>query len=445
MKLLHWLLVTMVLTTASLPRQGWAQDELPPVRPSAMRLMPYETIAFARIAHGRELYERFRETGFGNMLSDPDVAPFLDATWNFAGEQYAEHAQENVGFEWSDFSRIPKGEIAIAVVDRGRANMGVLLLADFDGAQEDVDYFLEKFDERWAAEGMVVEQQQIDGQTATIVRQGDDRSSSFGYLVKDTCLVGSNDETLLEHVLDRWAGRVPVVEPTEEDLEESDSDEPLPGQRSLAENGSFVTILQECSTQLEEPPQIVLYADPITLIRRVFAGNTGAAIAIATFPALGLDGILGVGGTSTFSTEKWNSVGHLHLLLDNPRSGVLTLLRFKQGDITPPDYVPANIYGYSTAYLDAPGIYERLVQLVDHFRYEGAFEESIENGISQQLGVDFKEVVINNLAGRATLLASFDEPTRFQGEQRVAVFTLVDPSLAEKALGEDFREVWRSV
>jgi hypothetical protein len=113
---------------------------------------------------------------------------------------------------------------------------------------------------------------------------------------------------------------------------------------------------------------------------------------------------------------------------------VLTLLRFKQGDITPPDYVPDNVYGYSTSYLDAPGIYERLVQLVDHFRYEGAFEESIENGISQQLGVDFKEVVINNLAGRFTLITSFDEPTRFQGEQRVAVFTLVEPSLAEEAL-----------
>ena len=432
---LQKLLVALLLLPTLLPCSARAQEEVE--RPSAMRLFPYETIAFARVAHGRELYERFRQTGFGGMLNDPEMTPFIDATWGFAGDQYTENAAENVGFDWEDFSRIPKGELAIGLVDRGKANMGVLVLADFDGARDDIDFFLEKFDERWANEGMVVETEDVEGEQMTIVRQGDDRSSSFGYLVKDTCLVGSNDETLLRHVLDRWAGRAPMVEPPEgvaSDEELQNSDEPLTGERSLAENDEFATILQECSTQLEESPQVVLYANPITLIRRAFAGNTGAAVAIATFPALGLDGILGVGGTATFATDNWDSVSHLHLLLGNPRSGVLTLLRFKSGNVTPPNYVPANVYGYSTLYMDAPGIYERLVQLVDRFRYEGAFEDSIENGISERLGVDFKEVVINNLAGRATLVTSYDEPRRFQGEQRAVTVTLIDPELAIQAL-----------
>lgn len=409
-----------------------------------MRLFPYETLAFARVAHGRELYERFRTTGFGAMLDDPEVAPFVEGTWQFAGDQYSQSAAEQVGMEWDDLARVPKGEIAIGVIDRGEADMGVLVLADFDGEQADVDFFLEKFDERWAAEGMVVEKTDVEGDELIVVRSGDDRSSSFGYLVKETCLIGSNDETLLRHVLDRWAGRPPMIEPpTEEEVGNEDAgeedtaaatDEPLRGERTLAENADFQTILRECSTQLEESPQMLLYVDPITLIRRAFRGNTGASIALATFPALGLDGILGAGGTLTFATEKWDSVFHLHLLLDNPRSGVLTLLRFESGDITPPDYVPANVYGYSTTYMDAPGIYERLVQLVDRFRYEGAFEESIESGISERLGVDFKEVFINNLAGRATLVTSYDEPRRPQGEQRALVVTLVSPELAQQAL-----------
>ncbi len=412
-----------------------AQDQLE--RPSAMRLFPYETLAFGRVAHGRELYESFRQTGLGAMLNEPQMAGFIEATWGFAGDQYTEKAADDVGLIWDDWSRIPKGEIAAGLIDRAEGNMGVLLLADFEGAQDDIDYFLEKFDERWAAEGMVVEQQDVDGQSITIVRKGDDRSSSFGYLVKDACLVGSNDETLLRHLLDRWAGRVPSVEPPledETDPAEIQSEEPLSGERSLAENTEFATILQECSTQLEESPQVVLYGNPLTLLKRWFKGNTGAAVAMATFPALGIDGILGCGGTMTFATENWDSVSHLHLLLGNPRSGVLTLLRFKSGDITPPTYVPANVYGYSTLYVDAPGIYERLVQLVDQFRYEGAFEESIKTNLSENLGVDFKEVVINNLAGRATLVTSFDEPRRFQGDQRALAVTLLDPDLAKQAL-----------
>ncbi len=428
------LLVALVLVGGLAPPvRGQGEVE----RPSAMRLFPYETLAFARVAHGRELYERFRQTGFGAMLDDPQMSGFLEATWGFAGDQYTENAAERVGFAWEDWSRIPQGEIAVGVIDRDEGDMGVLMLADFDEAQEDVDYFIEKFDERWAAEGMVVEQQDVDGQTITVVRRGDDRSSSFGYLVKDACLVGSNDETLLRHVLDRWAGRVPVVQPLVDEQAvdaETISSEPLPGERSLAENTEFATILQECSTQLEESPQVVLYTSPIQLLKRAFRGNTGATVALATFPALGLDGVLGAGGTLTFATENWDSISHLHILLGNPRSGVLTLLRFQSGDSTPPDYVPANVYGYSTAYVDAPGIYERLVQLVDQFRYEGAFEDSVDNGISAGLGVDFKEVVINNLAGRATLVTSYDEPRRVQGEQRALAVTLLDSELASQAL-----------
>ena len=404
-------------------------------RPTAMRLFPHETLAFLRVAHGRELYERFRTTGFGQMLDDPEVAPFIQETWAFAGQQFDDNSAEDAGFNWDDLAHVPKGEIAIGVIDRGEADTGVLVLADFDGQQVDVDFLTDKLDERWEKEAMVVERSDVNGEQLTVVRRGNDRASSFGYFVKDTCLVGSNDEVLLEHVLERWAGRAPVVEPTEDTDEEAvTSGEPLPGERSLAENQHFQAILRECSTQLEEPPQILFYVDPITTMRRVFRGNFGAGMALATFPALGLDGILAVGGTATFATEKWDSLTHVHLLLDNPRSGVLTLLRFKDGDITPPDYVPAKVNGYSTTYMDAPGIYERLIQLVDQFRYEGAFEDSIEANISDQLGIDFREVFINNLAGRASTLTSFNEPGRAVGEQRAICVTLLDPELARKAL-----------
>ncbi|WP_145246300.1 hypothetical protein [Aeoliella mucimassa] len=417
-----------------------------------MRLFPYETAAFFRIAHGRELYERWRQTGVGAMLNDPEVAPLVGGIWSLVGDQFNERNSEEAGFEWADLDRIPQGEVAIGLIDRGDDNLGILLLADFDGAQENVDFLVEVLDQRWADRAMVVEEQEIGGETVTIVRDGDDRSSSFGYLIKDCCLIGSNDEVLLGHVLDRWAGRTPTVELTEEDVAESDDDTlepgPLPGERSFAENPQFQTILKECSTQLEEPPQIVAYIDPILVVRRTMRGNVGASITLATFPALGLDGILSLGGTSSFATENWDTLMHMHLLLDNPRAGVLTLLRFVDGDITPPDYVPAQACNYGTTYLDPVGIYDRVIQLYDHFRYDGAFLDEVESGATNAWGVDFREYFIDNLSGRVTLYSGFDEPNRIQGEQHAICLELIDPEVGQElldAIRETAGEFWEDV
>lgn len=399
-------------------------------RPSAMKLFPAETLALLRVAHGREVFERFQQTGGGRMLSDPEIQPLVGEIWNFAETEYQNNVSEEAGFDWQDFSRLPKGEIAVAVVARGISRPGFLMLADFDGEQDDADFLLDRLHERWEAEGMVVEETPLDGETLVMVRRGDNRENSIGYVLKDACLVASNDETLLQQVLDRWAGRQPVVgEPA--DAEEG---EPLPGEKTLADKAEFVSILRECSTQLEEPPQIVFYADPIGLARNLGRGNAGVSVGLAMLPSLGLDAVMGVGGTVSLATDQWDSLIHLHLLLDNPRSGVLTLLRFKQGDITPPSFVPDNVTRYSTLYLDAPGVFERLTQLIDQFRYVGSVREGIENGPSAALGIDFEEEFINNLAGRVIFLQGFDEPRRLQGGMMTAALSVEDPEVTQKAL-----------
>ncbi len=365
------------------------------------------------------------------MLSDPEIRPLVDEVWNFAETEFQNNVSEEAGIDWQDFSRLPKGEIAVAVVARGTSRPGFLLLADFDGEQEDADFLLDRLHERWEAEGMVVEETPLEGETLVMVRRGDNRANSIGYILKEACLLASNDETLLQQVLDRWAGRQPLAG---EPADDGKTGDPLPGEKSLAEKSQFVTILRECSTQLEEPPQIVFYADPIGLVRNLGRGNAGVSVGLAMLPSLGLDAVMGVGGTVSLATDQWDTLIHLHLLLDNPRSGVLTLLRFKQGDITPPDYVPDNVSRYSTFYLDAPGVFERLTQLIDQFRYEGSVREGIENGPSAALGIDFEAEFINNLAGRLVLVQGFDQPRRPQGGMMTAAMTMEDPQVTQKAL-----------
>lgn len=395
-------------------------------RPSAMKLFPEETLAFVRVAHGMDFVERFRTTGFGQLLRGPELQPLVNDAWQLAGDRYQEDARERVGIDWDDLSRLPKGELAVGIVPRGGTRPGVLLLADFDGEEEDADFFADRLRERWETEGRVVEETEIDGDTLIVVRRGENRNTSFGYLFKETCLLASNDETLLRELLDRWKGRATGTL-------DAEGEEGTSG-LALADKKEFVDILRECSTQLEEPPQLVFYADPLGLLRHFTRGNPGMAVVMATFPQLGLDGILGVGGTVSLASERWEGLTHLHLLLDNPRSGVLTLLRFKEGEIAPPSYVPADVYGYGTMHADVPGIFERLNQLVDKFRYDGSFRDSIEQGPWSRFDVDLEEDLINNLAGRMVLVTSYDVPRRLQGEMRAIGLTLVDPQITRDAL-----------
>ena len=438
MKPRYFLPVLIAFALTLVPQLAHAQE----ARPSAMKLYPYETVAFFRIAHGRELYERWRETSIGNMFKDPDIAPLVGGVWGVVGSAFNDNASQEAGFEWSDLSRIPQGEVAIGVIDRGETNVGILLLADYDGAQENVDFLLDLLETRWSERAMVVEEQEIAGHTVTIVRDGNNRSRSFGYLVKDSCLIASNDEVLLEHVIDRWEGRTPVAEPTEETelTEDGETTAPLPGERSFAENPKLQTILKECSTQLEEPPQILGYIDPVQLVRRVGRGNSGVSLALATFPALGLDGVMAAGGTISFATEKWDSVVHSHLLLDNPRAGVLTLLRFKEGDITPPNYVPDNVNNYGTTYLDIPGIYDRAINLYDHFRYEGAFADEVSSEFLEEFDLNIRDVFIDNAAGRISLVTSFDDPYRMQTEQHALCVQFEDPVIVQEAIAKIFEK-----
>ena len=118
--------------------------------------------------------------------------------------------------------------------------------------------------------------------------------------------------------------------------------------------------------------------DPITAFSRLSRGNTGAQTVLALFPALGLNGIQGAGGSITFATEEFDALTHLHLLLDSPRKGVLELLALKSGDTTPETWVPADAASYMTVNWDLAQTYSKFASLFDSIRGEGALASSFE-------------------------------------------------------------------
>ena len=119
-----------------------------------------------------------------------------------------------------------------------------------------------------------------------------------------------------------------------------------------------------------------------------------AATFLALLPVLGLDGIQAAGGAVTLNTQDFDSLVHLHLLLDNVRSGVLGMLALSSGDMEPEPWVPADVAGYRTVHWDFSKSYAALVPLYNSFRGEGALAVDVEAdhlgppGIGLREGVD---------------------------------------------------------
>ncbi len=103
---------------------------------------------------------------------------------------------------------------------------------------------------------------------------------------------------------------------------------------------------------------------------------------MATFPALGIDGLAGIGVTMTFSTGRYDGLSHMHVLLDNPRAGVMQVIAFEPGDTTTEPWVFADLETYFTWNWNVRTSFNAIRSLVDRFQYEGATDKFVAEQIS---------------------------------------------------------------
>jgi hypothetical protein len=401
-------------------------------RPSSMKLLPEETLAFIRVANARELVDRMRETTTGRMLRDPQLRPFLEHLWGKAEDFYAEKAQGVLGISLEQLQKLPQGEIAVGLVPCRVKFLAPLVLIDLgdqaDVAQKTIAGALEKARE----EGSEISTETIGGvEFMTLAEKGGGDELHFFW--KENTLVASTRPELLREVLRHWepsaAGEVTSEAAT------PDGEEVFHlGGRTLAENNQFTTILRHCRREQDPPPQLIFYADPIGFVHAAAAENAGLRVFEAMLPALGLDGVLGVGGTSTYATGRYEDLSHLHLLLGNPRAGVVQLLAFEPGDMAPQPWVPLAVETYMTCHWNFRAFYDRLAAIIDGFQHPGATDEFVAKRFSENLGVDVLADVIGNLAGRATYIVGYEKPATMRSQKQVLVLELTDEAAAVKTL-----------
>ncbi|MGD9636084.1 MAG: hypothetical protein AB7G28_12230 [Pirellulales bacterium] len=424
---------------------SWMLAAAAVARPSALLLLPEETLLLVRTPNAGDLFERFRDTQTGRMVRDPQMAPFVERLYGSAGDLYAQKVAEWLGVSWEELQNLPRAEVAFAIVARRDHAPAFVLLIDQGEEGSVATKLLDNALARLKEDGGETTTETIEGQEITVVREGDNQDHTVGLFEKDHTIVAATDPGLIREILLRWnlddsgeSGELASDEGEAADAgATSDTGEARQySGRSLAQNNKFVTILRHCRRANDPPPNIVAFVDPIGLIRQFNRNNAGMAVAMATFPALGIDGISAVGLTMTFSTGRYESLTHFHLLLDNPRSGVLQVIAFEPGDTTPQPFVAADVESFFTWNWNVQTSFDVIRSLIDRFQYEGATDKFVTSEINEKQGIDFEHEIIDNAAGRFSWMIGYERPARLQGQQSTFAIQVADEDQARKTLAK---------
>ena len=405
----RWLTWPTALLLLSLSLSQQAMAEQPP----APKLLPASTIAMVSIVDVQEVAERFMNTSMGRMSQDPQMKPLIGQVYRSVAQAMAQ-AEVQIGLSLSELLAIPQGEATFAVVPPEQGPPAIVALIDVGDQTANARKLLKRVAEERGKSGATRTEETVAG-AKVVTYQGDGRIGPRTLILfeKDATIGLATDIGVLKQILSAWNG----------------------GQGdTLADNPSFGAIMQRCGGAKGEPPHIVLYADPIGIVRAMGQGNTQAQIGLAILPALGLDGLSAVGGSMIFDTEQFDSVMHAHVLLESPRSGVIEMIALESGDVTPEPWVPADVAGYTTLHWDIEKTYTKLSGLYDSFYEEGAFSRMLERRILGPTGIDIGKDIIPSLGGRITLINWFSRPVTIRSQAMLAGLSLKEAEPVRKAV-----------
>ena len=383
-------------------------------RPDAAHLLPDNTVLYVHLADTGELVAKFQETAIGRITQDPGMKPLVSKLYGSAIEAFKQ-AEEQIGASLDDLLSIPQGEMCLALIAPEQERPVLAFLVDVGERLPMVEKLLERIGQGVEAEGSNKREETLGDTRIMVFDRADDESRQLVFAVRDDTVLVTTNLEVAKGVLTAWSGKA-------ED------------RRSLADNPDFAAVMRRCAGTEDSPPQVEFFVDPITLFSRLSRGNTGAQTALALFPALGLNGIQSAGGSITFSTEEFDALTHLHLLLDSPRKGVVELLALKSGDTTPETWVPSDAASYLTLNWDLEQTYSKFSSLYDSIRGEGALASSFERDVTDRFQIDFRKDLIAAAAGRVTLVNAMVRPARVNSRANLLGVKLKDAKAFEKTL-----------
>lgn len=376
-------------------------------RPTAPRLLPYNTVVYLRVDDFPALGDDFLRTSLGRIRNDASVAPLMDRLYNEFVNAFPQ-VEDELGVTVEDLLDLPTGEMAIslAVTDTGRPMFA--FIADVGDNVDTATALLERAEFEHINNAGDLSQEMIGETEVTLFANPGDDDDVYSFIKEETVVLCSS-ELMATHLISVWEGTA-----TEAD-------------RTLADNRKFTDIMRNSTGADDYQPQISFYADPLTLIKSTTQDNFQAQAALALLPTLGVDGFKAVGGSLIVGPPGFDTMAHLHLSLGSPRRGVFNLLTLGEGELGAEDWVSNDTSNYGTMYWDLEKMYGELTKVVDSVLGSGYFENLVEENVNTPAGINLQEDVISHFGGRLTFVQQIIDATALNGQSTGIGFKLKEP------------------
>ena len=434
----------LTLTTTTVPVM--AQDK---ETPGAPRLLPSDTLAYLRLDSAERYREDFSASSVGQMLNDPSLKPLAGEVYQMAAELF-EQVGAILEVSLDELLAIPQGQVAVALMPGNLSDYQKELAAEEDDdespeairrrlarkrreqnslaglflieAGKNADTLLslmDKLEQRVTTQGYLQRSTEIEGTKVIKLLPPRPGRPEIEYFEKDgTIVLGIGHDTAAK-VLEHWADR------SEED--------------TLADRSDFVSIMSRCVGAETTRPQMTFFVDPYRIAERLVKRGNAAAFVWPIIEQLGLPKLRGIGGSSFSGGEVFESISHMHILIDPPRDGLLGVLRPEVVESAPPKWVPADVASYTSVKWDFETTYDNLDKIVAQFQGEGPMKRFVEGPAEQQFGISIREDLLQNLTGRYVNCGWIEPSAKLNSRTATHAVELKD-SLKAKNLIAKFRE-----
>jgi hypothetical protein len=385
----------------------------PAERPSSLELLPQNTVMLLSVVDAPDLAEHFMNTALGRMSQDPQLKPLVGHLYGSLSDAVQE-AQEQIGLSLPELLAIPQGELTLATIAPEEGRLATVAILDAGNQLSNARKLLQRATDAIEKSQAPKSEETIAGTKLTIYRGVGPEKRDVAIFEKDATICAGNNVDVVKQLLAAWNG---------EDKSPR-----------LADNDRFSTIMARCRGAKEEKPQFLWFVDPVEILRAIGRRQTSVQVTVAMLPALGLDGLMGLGGTVALDAGAFESVVHVHVLMDSPRSGILKMIAFEPGDTTPEPWAPADAASYTTFHWNIQTSFKELSTLYNSFRGEGALAAAMNRRILGPTGIDFEKEILPALEGRITMITWIERPITLGSQTTLLALKLKETAPVEKAL-----------
>lgn len=403
-------------------------------RPVTPTLLPDTTVGMIRINNVPELIEKSREGNLGRMLADPEIAPFAKNLYGSGADAFKQ-VEEAIGVSLDDLLSLPQGEICVALCSTPDGPPAFVLLFEAVNKLDVFDKLVERAEKEILKEGgdFTKKSESVGTTEITVLKNKKEGEPDIVYFKKEGVFSVVTNIELAKNMLSIWEG-IPLPPPKNENGEKSADAKPAVA-TPLASDKIYNAVMSRCGLNDPDPPHITYYFRPLEMVRAFMYDNLiGRTLFNGALPQLGVDTFLAVGGSITVGPGEFDSIQQMHVLVDNPRKGIMEAIALEPGEVTPEKFIPKDCVSYMTFNVNVQQAFTSIESVVDGFRGEGAFLSLIKNNLSTPTGIDVELDILANLANRATYFQWVERPIKLNSQRNVAVFHLKDVALAEETL-----------